>query len=204
MVLSKNAAADRESQVAAVADVSSADVATAIKELRGKSRLTQAELAMQAGVSASFISQLERAHTDVKISTLNRICAALDTTIGQLLSAPARGPGRIIRKDNYKRLDYNGVDKFVLTREEMNDVDVCLLSFPPGSSTGLRGVEKPNRTELWICKSEYLGIELGSEVHILRESDSLDFPSNYPNVVYNPGPSVCEAMLIIKNHEEKK
>lgn len=204
MVLSRNMAADRESQAVAVADMSSADVATAIKTLRGKSRLTQAELAEQAGVSASFISQLERAHTDVTISTLNRICAALDTTIGQLLSAPTKATSRILRKDNYKRLDYNGVDKFVLTREEMHDVDVCLLSFPPGSSTGLRGVRHPNRTELWICKSEYLGIELGSELHILRESDTLDFPSHRQNIVYNPGPTPSEAILIIKNHEEKK
>jgi len=183
-----------------VPQASSADLAAAIRSLRNKAQLTQAELSKQAGVSTSFISQLERSHTDVTISTLNRICAALDTTIGHLFSPPAQ-QGRIIRKDNCRRLDYNGVDKYVLTREEMNDVDVCLFEFPPGAGTGLRKPPEADRTELWICTSEFLGIELGSDVHILRKGDSLDFSSTQENVVYNPGPNPCEALLIIKNHQ---
>lgn len=185
---------------ASVSEASSADVAAAIRALRNKAQLTQAELAKHAGVSTSFISQLERSHTDVTITTLNRICAALDTTIGHLFSPPAQQPGRIIRKDSYRRFDYNGVDKFVLTREGMVDVDVCMFEFPPGSSTGLRTPSGTSRTELWICKSEFLVIELGADVHILREGDSLDFASTRQNVVYNPGPNPCEALLIIKNH----
>ncbi|WP_035282162.1 helix-turn-helix domain-containing protein [Brevibacterium album] len=191
----------RQAETAPSTDpASDPDLAAALRRLRKQTGLTQADLAYEAGVSTSFISQLERSSTDVTFSTLNRICMALGTTVGHLLSPP-QPCGTILRKDSCRFLDYNGVDKWVLTRESMGDVDVCLFEFPPGSSTGLRTVTAMERTELWICQSGYLGAELGGAVHILRPGDSLDFASGQPNTIYNPGPERCQALLVIKNHD---
>lgn len=176
------------------------NLAEALRNRRTLVGMTQAELAKQAGLSTSFISQLERANTDATISTLNRICAALGTSIGHLF-APPQTENRVIRKDSYRFLNFNGVDKFVLTRDEMQDVDVCLFEFPPASGTGLRSPAASKRTELWVCQSEYLGIDIEGEVHILRAGDSMSFPSSRPNTVYNPGPNPCEAILVIKVHD---
>lgn len=176
-------------------------LAESIKKLRTSQKMTQSELASRAQLSTSFISQLERGNTDVTFSTLTRLCAALGTTIGHLF--PADQPsGRIVRFDEYRHLDYNGVDKHVLTREEMADVDVCLFDFPPGSSTGTRVPPGVDRTELWICLTEYLGIDIGSDVHFLKTGDSLDFASDRTNTVYNPGPNSSRALLVIKNHKK--
>ncbi|TSI18571.1 helix-turn-helix domain-containing protein [Brevibacterium aurantiacum] len=176
-------------------------LAESIKKLRTSQKMTQRGLASRAQLSTSFISQLERGNTDVTFSTLTRLCAALGTTIGHLF--PADQPnGRIVRFDEYRHLDYNGVDKYVLTREEMADVDVCLFDFPPGSSTGTRVPPGVDRTELWICLTEYLGIDIGSDVHFLKAGDSLDFASDRTNTVYNPGPNSSRALLVIKNHKK--
>jgi transcriptional regulator with XRE-family HTH domain len=179
------------------------ELAEAVKKLRKRAGLTQAELARDANVSTSFISQLERSSSDVTFSTLNRICQALGTTVGQLFAPPAP-LGRTVRKDSYRFLDYNGVDKWVVTREEMVDVDVCLFEFPPESSTGVREALAWDRTELWFCQSGYLGVELEGSVHVLRPGDSIDFSSEHVNTVYNAGPDRCSALLIIKNHQVKR
>lgn len=180
-------------------DDASRVLAESIKKLRTSQKMTQSELASRAQLSTSFISQLERANTDVTFSTLTRLCAALGTTIGHMF--PADQPsGRIVRFDDYRHLDYNGVDKYVLTREEMADVDVCLFDFPPGATTGARTPPGVERTELWICLSEYLGIDIGSDVHLLKAGDSLDFSSDRKNAVYNPGPNASRALLVIKSH----
>ncbi|MCQ9368827.1 XRE family transcriptional regulator [Brevibacterium sp. 91QC2O2] len=191
-----------EVPLSSVSEVS-AELAEAVKNLRKASGFTQAELAKQAGVSTSFISQLERSSSDVTFSTLNRICQALGTTVGHLFAPPAPA-GRLLRKDNYRYLDYNGVDKWVLTREEMIDVDICLFDFPIGSSTGLRQPPVSERTELWYCQGGYLGVERQGTVHVLRPGDSIDFPSSRPNTIYNAGPERCSALLVIKNHEPKR
>lgn len=54
----------------------------------------------------------------------------------------------------------------------------------------------------WICLSEYVGIDIGSDVHILKAGDSLDFSSDRTNAVYNPGPTASSALLVIKNHRK--
>lgn len=176
-------------------------LADSIRNLRTAQKMTQSELASNANLSTSFISQLERGYTNVTFSTLTRVCAALGTTIGHLFP-PDKPNGRIVRFDDYRHLDYNGVDKYVLTREEMNDVDVCLFDFPPGSTSGLRLPPGIERTELWICIDGYLGIDVGSDVHLLKSGDSLDFSSAQKNSIYNPGPNTGRAILIIKNHKK--
>lgn len=176
-------------------------LADSIKHLRTAQKMTQSELASRAGLSTSFISQLERGNTNVTFSTLTRLCAALGTTVGHLFPAP-QPHGRIVRFAECRHLDYNGIDKYVLTREEMGDVDVCLFDFPPGSSSGLRLPPGIERTELWICMAGYLGIDIGSDVHLLKSGDSLDFSSAQKNTVYNPGPSTSRVLLIIKNHKK--
>ncbi len=178
-------------------------LAESIRRLRTSQKMTQSDLASRASLSTSFISQLERGSSDITFSTLTRLCAALGTTVGHLFPA-SRPTGKVVRLDDCKHLDYNGVDKYVLTREEMVDIDVCLFDFPPGSSTGTRVPPGIRRTELWVCSSEYLGIDIGSEVRILKSGDSFSFSSDRTNTVYNPGPLPSRAILIIKNHRNQE
>jgi transcriptional regulator with XRE-family HTH domain len=176
-----------------------ADLAPALRVLRKSSGFTQAALADAAGVSTSFISQLERGSTDVTFSTLTRICTALGTTVGSLFDVP-RSDGRVVPFERLRKLDYSGVEKYVMTRTEMEGVDVCMFVFPPASSTGLRHPPGVDRTELWICLTEFLAVDLDGIVSMLRVGDSIDFKSDCINAVYNPGPTETRALLIIKNH----
>lgn len=177
------------------------DLALALNNLRKSVGFTQSALADASGVSTSFISQLERGSTDVTFSVLTRICAALGTTVGALFEAPSTG-GKVLSFESLRKLDYRGVEKYVMTRTEMTDVDVCMFLLPPGSSTGPRLPPGADRTELWICLTEFLAIDLDGTVSMLRAGDSIDFTSAVPNTVYNPGPTTTQALLVIKNHSK--
>ncbi len=50
-------------------------IAILIKDLRKQHRLTQQELADQAGVSFSFVNQVERGKKTVRLDTLNQLLA---------------------------------------------------------------------------------------------------------------------------------
>lgn len=195
--------ATKQSVAVVTTDPNREDLALALKNLRKVTGLTQSSLAASAGVSTSFISQLERGSTDVTFTTLTRICAALGTTVGALFEAPKNG-GRVVSFESLRKLDYHGVEKYVMTRTEMQDVDVCMFVFPPGSSTGIRTPPAVDRSELWICFSEFLAIELDGSVNMLRAGDSIDFDSALVNTVYNPGPTTTQALLIIKYHKNAR
>lgn len=181
------------------ADSDGRDLAPTLRSLRKSCGLTQAALADAADVSTSFISQLERGSTDVTFSTLTRICTALGTTVGSLFDVPS-SDGRVAPFERLRRLDYSGVQKYVMTRSEMEGVEVCMFDFPPASSTGPRHPPGFSRTELWICLTEFLAIDLDGAVSMLRVGDSISFRSERINTVYNPGPTETRALLIIKNH----
>src|SRR4051812_49846230 len=63
--------------------------------------LTISEVAERAGLTAGFISQLERDLTSASLSSLYRICAVLGLRVGNLIDdVPA---GRLIRREEQSR-----------------------------------------------------------------------------------------------------
>ena len=64
-----------------------------IRSLRQARRLTLRDVADRAGVTESFLSQVERDVTSPSIATVQRIARALDLSIAQLFAEePATGP----------------------------------------------------------------------------------------------------------------
>ncbi len=52
--------------------------------MRKNANLTQDELAFTAGISASYLSAIERGITDTTISTAKRLAKALETRLNEL------------------------------------------------------------------------------------------------------------------------
>ena len=60
-------------------------MATKIKALRERRRLTQEQLAERAGVSRTYLARLETARQDPTLSTLEKLAKALGVKVGRLL-----------------------------------------------------------------------------------------------------------------------
>lgn len=66
---------------------------TVIRNLREKQSLSQADLAERLGVTQGYISQVERsAGANIRLSTLNSIAEALNSTAPELVSAAEAQP----------------------------------------------------------------------------------------------------------------
>jgi transcriptional regulator with XRE-family HTH domain len=66
-------------------------VAEAVKRGRKAAGLSQEELAFEAGLDRTYISQVERRKRNVTIVVLARIARALKTTPDRLLVPPRKG-----------------------------------------------------------------------------------------------------------------
>ena len=70
-----------------------------LRDARRRRGLTLKAVAQEAGVTESFLSQVERDIASPSIATLRRIAVALGTTIGTLLDSA--GPhGRLVRRSD--------------------------------------------------------------------------------------------------------
>ena len=57
----------------------------AIRQIRGRKRLTQREVAESVGVSVPYISMLENGIKGANLDTLNKLSRALDTPVWKIL-----------------------------------------------------------------------------------------------------------------------
>lgn len=64
------------------------DLGTNLREARQRLELTQEQVAERSGVHATEVSRIEAGKRDPKVSTLERLAAAVEVPPGKLLEKP--------------------------------------------------------------------------------------------------------------------
>jgi transcriptional regulator with XRE-family HTH domain len=161
-----------------------------IRSLRQARRVTLRELAERAGVTESFLSQVEREVTSPSIASVQRIARALDLGIAELfVDEPPLG--RVVRRTDRRRIAYNGlnaVDEF-LTAGRDGRLQVILTTLEPGGGTGDEAYTHESDEEVVIILEGSLELWVGEEHHLLAVGDSITYSSRQPHRNRNPGPA---------------
>ena len=148
--------------------------------------LTISEVAERSGLTAGFISQLERDLTSASLSSLYRICAVLDLRVGTLIDdVPA---GRLIRRDEQARrsLAMGNAEHLLLSSRDERRFHVTESHIPPSGSAGEDLYTLPADVELVYVLSGSLELRVGDEVHELEEGDTLTYSPRDPHTWRNP------------------
>jgi len=69
---------------------------TRVRQLRRSKRLTQAQLAARAGISAKTVGEVERGEANPTLSLLEDLCSALAVEVSVLFDATADSPSAYI------------------------------------------------------------------------------------------------------------
>lgn len=160
-----------------------------IRSLRQARQVTLRELAQRAGVTESFLSQVEREVTSPSIASVQRIARALDLGIAELF-VDEPPIGRIVRRAERRRIAYpglNAVDEF-LTSGRDGRLEVILTTLDPGGGTGDEAYAHESDEEVVIVLEGRLELWVGDEFHALDEGDSITYTSRQPHRNRNPGP----------------
>ncbi|MGE0254979.1 MAG: helix-turn-helix domain-containing protein [Alphaproteobacteria bacterium] len=190
------AAARRAEPVADAAPAAS--LGTSIREARHASGKTLREVADAAGVSISYLSQIERDLLTPAIGALRRIAEALGLPAGTLAFASGARPGRvgIVRRDARKRVSLGdgAIDWELLTPDVQGRVSVLALNVPPGAEGG-EAFSHPGE-DIVVVQRGTLSIEVGGLWHEIGPGDSMRFGSEIPHRWRNAGSEPVEALWI--------
>ncbi len=160
-----------------------------IRSLRQARQVTLRELAARAGVTESFLSQVEREVTSPSIASVPRIARALDLGIAELfVDEPPLSS--VVRRAERRRIVYNGlnaVDEF-LTSDREGRLQVILTTLEPGGGTGDEAYTHESDEEVVIVLEGSLELWVGDEFHLLADGDSITYSSRQPHRNRNPGP----------------
>ena len=170
-----------------------------LRAIRHRRRATLRAVADRAGLSESFLSQVERGRASASIGSLQRIAAALGVSVADLFEPDGtRTRPRVLRRAGRPVLGLGNLGrKFLLTPRPLENLEVFIGELDPGGATAAEPYTHGNSEELVLVLSGRIHLQLGGELHELGPGDSIDYPSSIPHRVANAGDAVAEVLWVI-------
>jgi transcriptional regulator with XRE-family HTH domain len=161
-----------------------------LRALRNRRGLTLAQLAQQVGLSASYLSQVERSVTTPSLPKLTAIAGVLDVELGYFFEEVV-APPRIVRLNRGKKIaSTGGVAVELLSTDPSNEkIQPYRLVCQPGAS-GVRIPTYPGEEFCFVLKGQ-LTVTLGEETFVLRAGDSIHYQRLQPHSWKNDGDEEC-------------
>ena len=169
-----------------------------LRTIRLLHRLTLREVAQAAGVSESFVSQLERGRSSASVATLQRLAAALGIEVSDLFAPEGLPRPRVLRREARQLLVWGRLGrKALLTPKPFHALEVVAAEFDPGGSTGDETYTHGDSEELLVVVKGRVHLQLGTDIYDLGTGDSVQYRSSTPHRVSNSGEERAEVLFVI-------
>lgn len=174
-----------------------AELGARVRELRGITGLSMRDLAAKAGVSAGYVSQIEKGQANASLAVLRSLADAFGIQWLELFG-PAPQHGRLLRHADRPRLASEGdVVHYGITQPPIGNVEVLVSVYAPGQGTGGDDYTHGDSQEICIVQRGRLRITVNGEDHDLEPGDSIEYRTSATHAVRNIGPDTAEAVWIV-------
>lgn len=176
-----------------------ARIAARIKALRAERGLSLDALAERSGVSRSMISLIERGETSPTAVLLEKLAAALGTTLAGLFALPVAVTAPLSRRASqavWQDPASGYVRRNISPPHE--PLQIVEVSFPVGAhvsyETGAR--DRVIRHQVWVL-SGAIEVTVGGETHLLARGDCLAFVLDRPTAYRNTADKPARYAVVI-------
>ena len=158
-------------------------VGALVRARRKEAGLTLQQLAAKAGLSAAFISQVERNKVVPSIVSLANIARALETNITEFMEIPqGEQPIRTVDNPQYIQMDSPVTYIQLSANMKLQKMDAILMRIPPGHVFPVD--QRDGEDFLYVLEGE-LYSELGDLKKTLKAGDSMHFNSRTRHTASN-------------------
>jgi transcriptional regulator with XRE-family HTH domain len=185
-------------------DAESRDLGHKVRTLRSERRMSIADLATKAGVSAGIISQIERGKSNPSMKTLQRIRAALGVSLWAFLEQPkvvSQDPMFVRRADERLRIVVgpNKLIKELLSPINHESLRFMSIIMPPGSRTQEVVVGAGEKGGFVL--EGVIQLTVGGQTTSLGKDDSFQFRSDQPHQIANVSDTPAQLIWIMSMQE---
>lgn len=199
--VSKSAASTRSAQSKNATNTDVDLVGKQLRYLRRKNQLTLAELAGSAGCSESLLSRIENDIVIPSLSTLHKICRALDISIVELLGSAERPDCVVYKAKQRPKLGKSDVvegdgsaAEILIPHSEDCSLEGFLFILPPDGP--MCGPFRHAGEEVGYILDGKLELVVDGEEFILSRGDSFFFHSNLPHSYRAAGAKPCRIIWV--------
>ena len=157
-----------------------------IRKRRQQMSMTLQDLSKACGVSASYLSQVERDNAVPTLGTLAEIAAALDVSIDHFIAAP-RQVDSVTRADTRPRFSVAGnsvVYERIGADFPTHELSCFVLNIPPHYRSEI--VQHSGEEIIFVLEGEIVQMVDGQSFR-LRAGDSMHYLGQQPHSYSNPG-----------------
>ena len=174
------------------------NIGNRLKSLRQARRLTLNQVAKRSGLSESFLSQVERSQANASIASLQRISAALNSSMHGLFASDQRNGRKVLRREDLPSLKFGILGrKLLLSQEPLENLEVLMGEFEEGGSTGDEPYSHGDSEEMLVVLSGKVRLIVDEIEHELGPEDSITYRSGTPHKLSNIGEGVAKVIWII-------
>ena len=168
-----------------------------IRDLRLRRNLSVSELAAQAEVSKSLVSQVERGVAAPSIDTVRKLASVLEVPVFSLFLEDADSE-MVVRRNRRRSVRYPGsqVTREVLSPSLHGKMVLLWVTYPPGESGRLEPVHHTGEECVVVIRGA-LQVTLGQQQIHLDTGDSMGFDSDLPHIFSNSGTEPAEVVVAI-------
>jgi len=170
--------------------MSEINIGKKIADLRKSKKLTIKDLAEEAKVTASMLSQLERGLANPSINTLKTIALALDVPLFTFFIEDETKENLVIKPSDRKQMIIPSEGDELITYELLSpdlkgDVELAIMTLSPKSHTSKDNFKHTGEEVAYVSKGK-VHIFLNDSELTLEEGDSIKIPPNMMHRWYNP------------------
>jgi transcriptional regulator with XRE-family HTH domain len=185
-----------EPPVAEKDDVTRApDIGSLLRGLRRQHGLSLSQVAKACGLSASFLSAVERGRSDISVQRLARVAAVFHHDLGSLLGySSRRSTPQWIREGDRIAVDRGEGIRYEAIRIPGTGLELFVASLAPRSAF----LDPLTHAGLDVCyvAEGKLVLELDGSEYPLREGECLTWPGSYPHRLRNDSDSPARVVAV--------
>jgi transcriptional regulator with XRE-family HTH domain len=177
-----------------------------IRERRHAQGMSLSQLAEQAGVSTSFVSQVERGVANPTLSSLKSLVGALNFSVGALLeNKPGTGSAEgaddeiaVMRAGERRRIVYPGtqIANELLSPNLQKRMEIIWVEAAPGQGSGGHPHVHEGE-EAGVVISGAMKFDFSGQEYVLNARDAIYFPSTRPHSWESVGDEDLVAIWVI-------
>lgn len=168
-----------------------------IREVRRKKGMTLRDAAVEAGVSESFLSQVERGLANPSVASLRRIADAMHEPVASFFVGEPPS-GMVVRAKDRRRLVHpmGMLEDYLLTPPTARRLQIIYCVAGPGEGAGHELYTHTADEECVVVLSGRLEVSIADETYSLDTGDALLLDPKSPHGFSNPGPESATMLWV--------